>query len=376
MECEQIHCLSPLQSSNIYQRLAWTKSINAYGISGSAYSSNGYKTCAGYPGAYGHELQDLETWRSWGWTELVKYDNCYIPYDNITMENEYGRYRRMLDAITTLAAKYDEKPFIYSICQWGWENPQNWAPRISNAWRIDADIRPFWANIAAILNLASTTYGVTDHYQHGDLDIMEVGNSGQGSPPGDMTYYEQRTHFTAWALLKSHLIIGTDLRNASNETLEILLNKELIAINQDPNEGAALAPFRIGIQPDFSTITYNDTYPPAYWAGNSSYGAVFMIINTLDEPQTMFFDLTENWAVRAGRQYTVRDMWAHEDVGIAVRNWTVNLQAHDVAALLLTDAGPEPAGLELPCASPFLEWQCTSPNGSYILDGTHVEWGF
>lgn len=186
-----------------------------------------------------------------------------------------------------------------------------------------------------------------------------------------MTFYEQKTHFTAWALLKSPLIIGTDLRNAKQETLEILGNRELIAINQDPNEGAALAPFRIGIQPGFSTISYNDTSPPGYWAGNSSYGAVFMIINTADFAQTLSFDLTENWAVRAGRQYRVRDMWAHSDVGVAVRNWSVSLQAHDVAALLMTDAGPEPADLEeegyLPCASPFLELQCTSPNGSYIL---------
>lgn len=64
-------------------RRAWTKSLNGYGISASAYSSNGYKTCAGFPGAYGHELQDLETWRSWGWGgkgAIVKYDNCYIPW--------------------------------------------------------------------------------------------------------------------------------------------------------------------------------------------------------------------------------------------------------------------------------------------------------
>lgn len=82
--------------------------------------------------------------------------------------------------------------------------------------------------------------------------------------------------------------------------------------------------------------------------------------------------------MRAGRQYKVRDMWAHKDVGIAVRNWSVTLEPHDVAALLLTDAGPEPANAgPLPCAAPFLEWQCTSPgNESYILDGSHVEWGF
>ena len=357
--------------------MAWTKSINAYGISGSAYSSNGYKTCAGYPGAYGRELQDLEIWRSWGWTELVKYDNCYIPYDNVTMENEYGRYARMLYAIEELAAKYNENPFVYSLCQWGWQDPQNWAPRISNAWRIDGDIRPTWSAIASILQMASTSYLATNHYQHGDMDMLEVGNvNGRGSPAGDLTYYEQRTHFTAWALLKSHLLIGTDLRNASSETLEILLNKEIIAINQDPNEGAALAPFRVGIQPDYSTIVYNETSPPPYWAGNSTYGPVFMIINTLNQTQTMSFDLTENWAVRAGRQYTVRDMWLHKDVGIAVRNWTVTLEVHDVAALLLSDAGPEPRGESPPCAEPFLVHQCTAPNGSYIDGGALLEWGF
>lgn len=57
----------------------WTQSIHRYGVSASAYSSNGHKTCGGYPAAYGHEDQDLEVWRSWGWDRMVKYDNCYIP---------------------------------------------------------------------------------------------------------------------------------------------------------------------------------------------------------------------------------------------------------------------------------------------------------
>lgn len=350
--------------------------MNSFGISGSAYSSNGYKTCGGYPGSYGRELQDLETWRSWGWNGMVKYDNCYIPYDNITMENQYGRFKRMQDAINELARKYDEKPFIYSLCQWGWEGPHNWAPRIAQAWRIDPDIRPFWKDIASILHLAATSSLVTDHYRHADLDMLEVGNSGQGSPPGNLTYFEQRTHFTAWALLKSHLLIGTDLRNATNQTLEILLNKDIIAINQDPNEGAAVVPFRIGNQPDYTTITYNASSPPAYWGGNSSYGPIFMIINTGSEKREMGFNLTENWAVRAGRKYTVYDMWLHRDVGVATREWRVTLEPHDVAALLLKDAGPEDEGMEPPCAPPFAIHQCTSPNGSYIYNGSLLKWGW
>ncbi|KAK0951805.1 hypothetical protein LTS16_026353 [Friedmanniomyces endolithicus] len=62
-----------------------------------------------------------------------------------------------------------------------------------------------------------------------------------------------------------------------------------------------------------------------------------------DNEQDMGINLTENWAVRAGRQYIVRDMRKHEHVGVAVRNWTVTIGAHDVAALLLTDAEGGPA---------------------------------
>jgi len=336
----------------------WTNQVKCYNVSVSPYSSNGYKTCAGFPGGYGHELQDLETWRSWGWTYMLKYDNCYIPYDNITMENEYGRFARMEQAIDQLAAKYNETPYIYSLCQWGWEDSWNWAPRISQAWRIDADIKPWWSALTTILELASRSYLSTNFYQHNDLDMLEVGNSGQGNPIGNLTYAEERTHFTAWCMLKSHLLIGTDLRNATNETISILTNKELIAINQDPNEGASIAPFRTGRQPDYSYIQYNDTNPPNYWAGNSTWGPIFMLINTADTDQTMTFNLTENWAVRAGREYVVRDLWAHRDVGTALRNWTVHLGPHDVAALLLKDAGPEPVGIQPPCGG-ILELQCT-----------------
>ena len=92
---------------------------------------------------------------------MVKYDNCNFPSDNITQQNEYGRYERMEVAIDQLAAKYNEPPFIYSLCQWGWENPQNWAPRIAQAWRIDNDIKPYWYSIATVLKQASESYLAT-----------------------------------------------------------------------------------------------------------------------------------------------------------------------------------------------------------------------
>jgi len=336
----------------------FTSAIKAKGVSASAYSDNGYQTCAGYPGSYGHEVQDLMSWTEWGF-DYLKYDNCYIPFDNVTMENEYGRYQRMADAISEVAKTTRNKPFQYSLCEWGWQQPWIWGNRLSQSWRINGDIKPWWSSIASIIDQASFNYWASNFYGHNDMDILEVGNTGQGTPVGNLTFDETKSHFTAWALLKSPLIIGTDLTNTTKETIEILGNRDLIKINQDPIVGESISPFRWGINPDY---TSNSTYPAQYWSGNSSYGIVFMILNTEDTPATMFFNLTESWAIRAGRQYSVYDLWSHAHNGTAVRNMSINLPEHGVAALLLTDDGPEPAGLEPHCG---FWYQCSYPNGTY-----------
>ncbi|KAI0127193.1 alpha-galactosidase [Xylariales sp. AK1849] len=336
----------------------FTATINAMNISASAYSDNGYQTCAGYPGAYGHEVQDLLTWQEWGF-DYLKYDNCYIPFDNVTQQNMFGRYQRMADAIVQVAASTGQPPFQFSLCEWGWQQVFVWGSRISHSWRINGDIKPWWSSITSIIDQASFSWWASDFYGHNDMDIMEVGNTGTGTPVGNLTYDETKAHFTAWALLKSPLIIGTDLSNASSQTVEILTNKDLIRINQDPNVGQAISPFRWGLNPDY---TSDSDHPAQFWSGNSTYGVVVMLLNTLDTTQDMFFNLTESWALRAGRQYTVYDMWSHADVGIAVRNWTATVPAHGVAALLLNDDGPEP-DVSFPHCGFY--YQCSFPNGTY-----------
>ncbi|KAI9712428.1 MAG: hypothetical protein M1820_001641 [Bogoriella megaspora] len=336
----------------------FTASLKALGISASAYGDNGYETCAGYPGSYGHEVQDLLTWQEWGF-DYLKFDNCYIPFDNITQQNMFGRYQRIYDAIQQVSATTGAPPFQLSLCEWGWQQVYLWGSKIAHSWRINGDIKPWWSSIASIIDQASFSYFASNFYGHNDMDMMEIGNTGQGNPVGNLTYEESKSHFTAWALLKSPLIIGTDLSNATKETIDILGNKDLIKINQDPNVGESIAPFRWGINPDF---TSNSTHPAEYWSGNSSYGVVFMILNTQDQPATMFFNLTESWAIRAGRQYSVYDMWSHTDNGTAVRNITLDLPAHGVAALLLNDVGEEPDGLFPYCG---FFYQCSFPNATY-----------
>ncbi|THZ45776.1 hypothetical protein D6C90_04425 [Aureobasidium pullulans] len=293
---------------------AFSSQMNKLGMKLAAYGDSGYETCAGYPGSYGHELQDLHTWYSWGMSYL-KYDNCYIPADNVIQQNVFGKYERMSNAIAEFA-KETHVTFQYSLCEWGWEQPWIWGRRIAQSWRNDGDIKPYWSSLASIINQASFQYWASDFYGHNDMDILEVGNTGLGTPPGNLTYEEAKSHFTAWALLKSPLIIGTDLTRATNQTLNILGNRDLIKINQDPNVGQSISPFRWGVNPDFVS---NATNPAEYWSGNSSYGVVFMILNNQDTPQEMFFNLTESWVIRAGRQYSVYDMWSHNYTGIAVR---------------------------------------------------------
>lgn len=336
----------------------FTQSLKLLGFRAGIYGDAGYRTCGGFPGSYGHEAEDLETFAEWGF-DYLKYDNCYIPFDNVTQENVYGRYARMADAIEARARRTRSRPFQLALCEWGWQQPWIWARRLGQSWRISGDIRPWWSALAAIINQASFVASETRFYARNDLDMLEVGNTGKGTPPGNLTYDEAKSHFTAWALLKSPLLIGSDVASASPETIEILSNRDLLRISQDPHVGESVAPFRWGHNPDY---TWDPAHPAEYWTGNSSFGVVFMVLNTQDAPRQMSFNLTESWAVRAGRLYSVYDMWSHTHNGTAYRNVTLTLPPRGVAALLLNDAGPEPEGIEPYCAG---YWQCSYPNGTY-----------
>nr|GAT51695.1 glycoside hydrolase family 27 protein [Mycena chlorophos] len=186
------------------------------------------------------------------------------------------------------------------------------------------------------------------------MDMLQLGNGG-------LSYDEAKSHFTAWALMKSPLLIGTNLSAITPDILGILTNKEILAINQDSVVGESISPFRWGINPDW---TSNSSFPAQYYSGPSENGTVFMLLNTLDEPADMLFSLTESPWIRAGRQYSVRDLWTHTDNGTAVRNFTASaVPAHGVVALLLKDAGNEPNGTSPPCA---VTSNCASENGTSV----------
>ncbi|KAH9478773.1 putative alpha-galactosidase B [Psilocybe cubensis] len=294
---------------------------------------------------------DIKLFQDWGF-DLLKYDNCAVPFDEIIKEGMVGKFTRMSEAIIRLSKSSGKPPFLFSLCQWGRNQPWIWARKLGQSWRVN----PEWKSLASILNENSFIATATDFYGRNDMDILFFFVPRRGN--GDLTYEEQKSHFTAWALMKSPLLI---LATVTEQTLSILKNTEIIAINQDPVVGTSITPFRWGINPDW---TFNATHPAQYWSGDSQNGTVFMLLNTLDHPADMTFRLTESPWIRAGRQYSVRDLWTHTQNGTAVRNFTAhNVPPHGVVALLLKDDGDEPAGTLPECA--MLDW-CTDQNGTRV----------
>ncbi|KAJ3795451.1 glycoside hydrolase [Lentinula aff. detonsa] len=328
-----------------------TDQIHALGFKTGIYSDSGWFTCGGYPGSFQNELRDATTFQDWGF-DYLKFDNCAIPFDDIIREGMIGKYTRMADALAQLSKSSGQPPFLFSLCQWGWEQVWLWGSTLGHSWRVTGDIAPDWDSLAYIINFNSFITQATSFYGHNDMDMLQLGNGG-------LTFDEAKSHFTAWALMKSPLLIGTNLSAITPDILQILTNTEILSINQDPVVGNSISPFRWGINPDW---TSNSTFPAQYYSGPSENGTVFMLLNTLNETSDMFFNLTESPWIRAGRQYSVRDLWTHTDNGTAVRNFTAaNVPPHGVVALLLEDAGDEPAGIFPPCAVWF---NCAYENGT------------
>ncbi|MGW5126469.1 NPCBM/NEW2 domain-containing protein [Streptomyces sp. NPDC004069] len=201
--------------------------VHSKGLKLGIYTSAGTKTCnsAGFPGALGHEYSDAQQFADWG-VDYLKYDNC-----NNQGVDARLRYTTMRDAL-----KATGRPIVYSICEWGQNKPWEWASDIGHLWRTTDDISDNWGSMLSILkqNLPLAPYAGPGHWN--DPDMLEVGNGG-------MTDTEYRTHFSMWSVMAAPLLIGSDLREASEATLDILGNKEVVAVDQDPlgRQGAVVS---------------------------------------------------------------------------------------------------------------------------------------
>jgi alpha-galactosidase len=267
--------------------------IHSKGLKFGIYSSAGYFTCERRAASLNFEMIDAKTYADWG-VDFVKYDFCFATapdvhntHDN-TPEFTRARYQPMADAIAASG-----REMIFSLCSWGVGKPWIWGAEVGQLWRTAEDIAlsPNWRGWTRILDqqVGLEKYAGPGHWNDPDMLIV-----------GMISKKESIAHFSLWSLLSAPLIAGNDIRNMSKETLEILTNKEVIAVNQDP----------MGVQGTrYIKQGRNEVWVKPLVDG--SYAVVLFNRNLL--PQNISFkwsDLKLDWDTAK-----VRDLWKKQDLG-------------------------------------------------------------
>ena len=202
--------------------------VHSKGLKLGIYSSPGTKTCAAFEGSFGHEEQDAKTYADWG-VDYLKYDLCSF-YDMMAKaSSNEQKHRMMVDAYLRMyrALKSTGRPIVYSLCQYGLDSVWQWGASVGgNLWRTTNDIADNYENMAAIgfRQFAQSRYAGPGHWN--DPDMLEVGNGGVSTA-------EYQTHMSLWALLAAPLLAGNDLTTMDPQTIALLSNRDLIAIDQD-----------------------------------------------------------------------------------------------------------------------------------------------
>jgi len=200
--------------------------VHSKGLKFGMYSCAGLLTCAGYPGSFEHEWVDAQTFAEWG-VDFLKYDFCFHP----TAVRADIQYKRMALALANCG-----RDILFSACSWGAENTRQWIKETgAHMWRSTGDIMDNWQSIKTIGQSQLMVQEYNGRGCFNDMDMLVVGMNGKGNAAlGGCTSQEYQLHFSLWALLNSPLMIGCDIRNMSDDTRRILMNKDVLAINQDP----------------------------------------------------------------------------------------------------------------------------------------------
>lgn len=298
--------------------------VHSKGLKLGIYSDAAQLTCGGCTASYGFEEQDARTFASWG-IDYLKYDYCNAPEDSATARL---RYKTMADALSKSG-----RDIVLGICEWGQRNGEEWCEHVGGQlWRTSSDVRDMWKDIVnqggvGILDIINVTAPLSKQVRHGqwpDMDMLVVGLNGKGGPSSDLggvgcTYTEYQTQMSMWCMMSSVLALSNDLRHLTPEDKRILLNKEIIAIDQDPLGKAAErvvneAGHQVFVRP----------------LANGSHAVA--ILNSGDKAQRLSVSFKQ---LGLTGKYTVRDVWQHRDIARGATKWGGKVQAHETKVFVL-----------------------------------------
>ncbi|KAK4403210.1 Alpha-galactosidase 1 [Sesamum angolense] len=272
--------------------------VHTKGLKLGIYSDAGFYTCSKkMPGSLGHEEQDAKTFASWG-IDYLKYDNC----------NNGGLRPTLRYPVMTRALMKAGRPIFFSLCEWGDMHPALWGYTVGNSWRTANDISDTWDSM---VSRADQNEVYADFARPGgwnDPDMLEVGNGG-------MTKDEYIVHFSIWAISKAPLLIGCDVRNITKDTMEIIANKEVIAVNQD----------KLGVQA--KKVRMEGDWE--VWAGPLSHYRVAILLLNRGSWRT---SITAHWddiGIPSDTSVIARDLWEHKTLETRfVGNLTATVDSH------------------------------------------------
>lgn len=271
--------------------------IHGKGLKFGIYSSSGRWTCMDFAASFNHEFTDAHTFADWD-VDYLKYDFCGL----IDGDEENMNYHRMSLALGTV-----ERDILFAACNWGSYDVQNWIRGAgADAFRICGDITD---NFQSVRNQSEGHFKYSNRAGVGcyiDFDMLVVGMDGKGNVSnGGCTDMEYKTHFAVWCMFANPLLIGGDIRNMRKEALDILKNRDLIAIDQDEE---CRNPFNIGGNPE------KHQYALFRFLADNKFALMFL--NYSDEEEMIDADLRlAGLAENSGYEMEMYDTYSHEPAG-------------------------------------------------------------
>jgi alpha-galactosidase len=299
--------------------------VHSKGLKLGIYSDASQLTCAGYTASYGFEIQDAKTFASWG-IDYLKYDYCGAPEDVATAK---ARYKAIADAL-----RQSGRDIVLGICEWGPRKPWQWGKEVGGQlWRTTYDVRDKWLDmkdgglgILDIINQTADLYAYAAPGAWNDMDMLVVGLNGTGGPSSDLNshgcnFAEYQTQMSMWSMMASPLAMSCDLRKATADDKRILLNKEVIAINQDVLGKPAVPKVRNNNYQVYVRTLSGDKYAVA-------------ILNLDNKPSKIAVTFAQ---LGLNGKYNVRDIWMHQQIAKGAKGWQGTVNSHQTKVFVLSN---------------------------------------
>eukprot|EP01060_Flectonema_neradi_P007276 TRINITY_DN15044_c0_g1_i1.p1 TRINITY_DN15044_c0_g1~~TRINITY_DN15044_c0_g1_i1.p1 ORF type:complete len:919 (+),score=125.18 TRINITY_DN15044_c0_g1_i1:59-2815(+) len=266
---------------------------HARGMKLGLYTARAALTCMYRPGSFDHEAIDAQTYCDWG-VDYLKIDICYGPKPKEANES-WIKFRNGFDAC------YEKTGHRIFENVDSCDDPNGcgqWIAKIANSWTTGgSDIQANWQQILnkAMHNNQFSNIAMPNHYN--DADMLEVGNAG-------VSHIEEMSHMALWSIMSSPLLAGTDVRNLSNTTLQVFLNKDVISVNQD-----------LGYDSRVQGSIINSTSSSQVWSKRLQNGDyAVLLLNIMDATNT---DVTIEWSalgIQPDKVLVVKDIWEQKTI--------------------------------------------------------------